>query len=63
MDASTPPDDLALRSEPTRLGLPEVVERVGDRRDVPLVPASDEDVIAALGRAFRFACLKAEGRP
>lgn len=57
-----PPHQPSLGDEQGRAGSAPVSECPSHGVKVPLVPATEAEVIAALGRAFAFACRKAEGR-
>lgn len=55
-------EDLPLRAEPVSPSAAPVANSMGQSIDIPLVPASEDEVIAALGRAFALVCARAEGR-
>lgn len=62
MDTSTPPHDGSGRPQQIGARPAPVSDGVGQRVEIPLVPASEAEVIAALGRAFHAACARIEGR-
>lgn len=57
---SPSPHEIARGPQEVGLGASVGVEGEGERVEVPLVPATEEQVIAALGRVFLSVCALAE---
>ena len=58
----SPPSHDPLMALPAGTRVEEVASGVRAAQDIPLQPASDEEVIAALGRAFALVCARSEDR-